>query len=420
MRPAPTKSPPLNTIRYVLWFATSFAIITAIVLGITQFYSITQFFIRLTLLIAAYFVTATLLKKFPPRPRPVQSAISMEPLTLRSLLPMVGAMLWMITHAVILGYGNSAFQLVTTLSWQFPFMIGSMLVGSRLLTRVGDSLHCPHCEYPYTFEDADAPIRCPECGKGWLGILKKGRKKWTFKNTGFGFALIFFSLLVFTPTFYIGRLSPYLPTSLLFASSYLTPTNNHIAWDELATRKLSPYWTSVMAKRVLSMREKNPYNVSTGWFEQTAAKGTISSDLQERFYVEGLQADLLVPTKVQVNVPFPAALRVTHAATGDRIGGRVLFAGYYIDHKPTAVGRLDESVWFRDLRPDFSKPHRDCLEQPITITTKGEHKIRVVYWVVYLQKFNDPLIWLPNGTPSPIPTATWMKRYEFTKTIRVE
>lgn len=84
---------------------------------------------------------------------------------------------------------------------------------------------CPHCKYPYTFDDADAPIRCPECGAVWLGILKKGRTKWFFKRTLIG-------------------------TALLYASNYLTPFMSDLGWDELATRKLGPYWTTLIAKRV--------------------------------------------------------------------------------------------------------------------------------------------------------------------------
>ncbi len=420
MQPAPAKSPPPNTIRYFLWFGTSFAIIIAIVLAVGQYYSITQFFVRLSLIIAAYFVTATLLKKFPPHPRPIAPADTQVPLTLRSLLPMGGGMLWFLVHTLILGYGNSGMRLFSQSLWQFSMMIGFMLIGTRLLTRVGDSLHCPHCEYPYTFDDADAPIRCPECGKGWLGILKKGRKKWHLKRTLVGLALMFLGLVVLNPIFYIGRLAPHLPTSLLFASSYLTPTNNHLAWDELATRQLSPYWTSVMAKRVLSLRNDNTNHPSSGWFEQTAAAGTMPPELRERFFVEGFQADLFLPDRAKVAEPFSATLRVTNVSSGDRTNPAIFFAGYYLDESHTAIGRVQETKWRFDLRPDSLKPYRECFVQPITITQKGEHKVRVVYWLAYLPSFHERLKWQPDGTPAPVPTALWSKRYEFSKTIRVE
>lgn len=420
MPPDTTKTPPLNTARYFLWFGTSFAAIIAIVLAVGQYFSITQLLIRLSLIVAVHLLAAPLLKRFPPRARPITPSDPLEAITFRTFLPLGIGTLWIFSNFIILSYGNGGMRFVSALIWQFPITIGSTLIGASFIRRVGDSLHCPHCEYPYTFEDADAPIRCPECGKGWLGVLKKGRKKWHFKRTLIGIALVFFGVVVLNPIFYIGWLAPQLPTPLLYVSTFLTPPFIRAPWDELATRNLSPYWTTRIANRVISLREHDPISAGSRWFEKVAAAGAISSEMRETYYEGGFQADLLLPKKAGLNQSFTAALRIFHTARGSSEHPGILFAGYYIDDSKVAVGRIDETKWMHDLSPGSFSPHRDCLEQPITIATKGNHTIRVVYWLVYLPSFNDPLKWLPSGTPAPIPAATWIKRYEFSKTIHVD
>src|SRR5436190_937521 len=97
-------------------------------------------------------------------------------------LPLVHAAIPALIMVALLGgpsqmLGDSMLgQALAGLWWQLPFMFGLTLAAAGIARRAGDSLHCPGCEYEFTFAEAEAPVRCPECGTGWLGRLKKGRR----------------------------------------------------------------------------------------------------------------------------------------------------------------------------------------------------------------------------------------------------
>ncbi len=423
MDPADPKTPAPQTYRYIFIVGFSLAAVIAVLLTIIQFYSITQLLIRLPLIVAVYFLAATLHRKFPPPPRSTTVTSNPAPLSLRTVFAMCTPMLWFVANFIVLFYGIGGSQLISAIIWQLPMMIGFMVLGAGYMRRIGDSRHCPNCEYPYTFDSessTDSLTRCPECGTDWLGKLKTGRKKRSLKNVFIGIAIIFFAIVILNPIFYISWLARYLPTPLLYTSSYLTPSIAHNAWDELASRKLSPFWTSLMAKRVIGLREHKPTETSSRWFEAIASTGAIPQELVDEFHDRGFRADLFLPDHIKANEPFTAALRVSHANFGSTESGGILFAGYYLDDNKTPLGRLDETQWTFKLNPEFLKPYRDCFEQPITITKKGDTTIRVVYWLVYQPQLRDQLKWLPDGTPAPIPGVLWSRRYEFSKTIRVE
>ncbi len=420
----PTTNPSTTTFaRYGMRLGTGLAVIVAIVLTVAQFYSITQLLVRAMLLIALYFLAAALLRKFPPQPRSTSFGIAPITLSYASVLPLCIPWLWVFSTFLILTYGLGGMHLMSAMIWQFPMMIGFMVIGAGVMRRVGDSRHCPNCEYPYTFDSessTDSLTRCPECGTDWLGKLKTGRKKRSLKNVFIGIAIIFFAIVILNPIFYISWLARYLPTPLLYTSSYLTPSIAHNAWDELASRKLNPFWTSLMAKRVIGLREHKTTETSSRWFEAVASTGAIPQELVDRFHDRGFRADLVLPNRIKAGEPFTAALRVSHANFGSTETGGILFAGYYLDDNKTPLGRLDETQWTFKLNPDFLKPYRDCFEQPITITKKGDTTIRVVYWLIYQPQHSEQLKWLRDGTPAPIPGALWSRRYEFSKTIHVD
>ena len=64
MSPATTKTSPLNRLRFMEWLDTGIAVIIAILLAVAQYYSITQLFIRISLIIATYFLFSAIHKKF--------------------------------------------------------------------------------------------------------------------------------------------------------------------------------------------------------------------------------------------------------------------------------------------------------------------------------------------------------------------
>jgi DNA-directed RNA polymerase subunit RPC12/RpoP len=302
-----------------------------------------------------------------------------------------------------------------------PLMIGMTLAVGGWSRRVGESMHCPQCEYELGFSaEADAPIRCPECGTGWLGRLKKGRRVRSPRLVAAGIAISLTGMIVFNPIFYMGALAPHLPTPLLYASLYVSPKHAFTVWDELTTRPLDSEWTRIMAERVLAQRGKNQYDNSPGrWFETIIARGEMPKALAERFYREGFQAELLVPKHVKAGEAFTASLRVSRAAQGSSTIG-LMFAGYAIDDSPARLGRRDKTLWAFELHPGVLSRHRDVLAQTLTAYNPGEVRVRAVYWLVYQPSFRDELTWQADGSPATPTAANWFQRIELEQPVRVE
>ena len=236
-----------------------------------------------------------------------------------------------------------------------------------------------------------------------------------------GVAVAGTAVIVFNPIFYMGFLAPHLPTPLLFASFYAMPTNIYTAWDELATRPLSPAWTRVMGARVLRLRETDPFNSSPSrWFEAMMAAGRMPPDLEERFYREGFVARLRVPERVKVGEPFTAQLRVTHVANGSGVYFGVMFGGYAIGDDAPHAGRRYATLWDYEIRPDVFAAHRDVLEQALQADHPGAIRVRAVLWVVYQSSLREELQWQADGTPLRPGTAKWFERIELEGTVRAE
>ncbi|MBM4109009.1 MAG: hypothetical protein FJ255_09425 [Phycisphaerae bacterium] len=303
-------------------------------------------------------------------------------------------------------------------TWMIPVMVGVTLAMGGWGRRVGESMHCPKCEYEFWFDvGAAAPDRCPECGLAWLGKLRKGRRVRSPRLVAAGVALALGGTLVLNQGFYLGALAPHLPTPVLYASLYVSPQSTCSSWDELAKRALSPGWTRTMGERVLRARGNTPFDYGPSrWFEAMAAAGSIPPDLSGRFYREGIRAELRVPGRVKAGEAFTAQLRMTRAAWGSAL----MFAGYAVGDEEALLGRHPELVWAHELGPGGFLRHRDVLAHTLRADHRGATRVRAVYWVVYQPSFWDDSAWRPDGTPVAPSGATWFERVELEKTVRVE
>ncbi len=331
------------------------------------------------------------------------------------------------TLGIIVFCGGAAIMLSgTTLGgimpyWMIPFTAGGTLAAAGLARRVGDSSHCPSCEYEFAFADkGEPPIRCPECGNAWLGRLKQGRKVRSPRIVALGLCIMIGGLLVMSPIFWLGPLARHLPTPILYTTLYASPKNAYTAWDELATRTLDPKWARILGHRVIAHRRHNAHDRSPGkWFELAAMSGQIPADLVDRFYTDGFTASIAAPRHVKAGKPFDVSLRVRRALDADNVLG-VMFAGYAIDDAPPQHGRRNETAGAFQLNPGIFSATKNAFTTPIRIDTPGEHRIRAVYWLSYQKSFADELAWQPDGTPAPPPFAVWFRRVETETTVVVE
>jgi hypothetical protein len=301
--------------------------------------------------------------------------------------------------------------------WQIPFMFGLTLAGGGWGRRVGDSMHCPECEYEFNFAEDEAPIRCPECGTPWLGRLKRGRKVRSYRLMGMGVGLAIFGALFMSPVLWLPWLGRSLPTPLLYAALYVSPRSAFMGWEELAKRQLEPRWTRIMAERVLGHREQDAWDrAPSEWLESVLAAGQAPVDVAERFYRAGFRATLELPRRVKVGETFEPRLRVTLAAQG-KDSPAVMFGGYRIDDGPV-VGRAKEPAWAHNLQPGLFSAYRDVFGVACRAERAGEIRVRAVYWVVYQPSYWS-VEWEPDGTPARPGNAAWFEKREVEGVVRV-
>ncbi|MBC7771535.1 MAG: hypothetical protein H7210_03465 [Pyrinomonadaceae bacterium] len=308
-------------------------------------------------------------------------------------------------------------------SWMLAMMAGFSLVQFGWGRRVGESRHCPRCEYEFGFtDDADAPIRCPECGTGWLGRLKKGRHIRSRKLMIFGVVFACSALFVLNPVFYLPWLAPRIVTPILFAGLYVAPKGGYTAWGELINRPLDHDWTLVLARKVLSLRREKTWSDggASEWFEAMMANNQIPADLTDRYYRESLEAHIHAPTRVKPGSSFTVSLRVTHARGGSRDQMGIMFAGYSIDAAPPTVGRSAATLWRHHFSPGVMARKKDVLQASLMAPDATEFQLRAVFWLVHQPSFMDELSWRDDGTPAQPKTALWFERRELVKTIHVK
>lgn len=327
-----------------------------------------------------------------------------------------------LTAAALFMYGTAFGRGIAGVWWQVAWLFGFALAGFGWTRRVGDSQHCPKCEYECGIPDiAQVPIYCPECGTMWLGVMKRGRRVRSRRYVVAGVVIVVGGFVLGNPVFYMGRLAPHLPTPVLLGALYLGADGLDSAWDELSTRTLGEQATRAMGEHVLSVREIARYQRGPSkWFEGVMATGGMPPELVERFYGEGFGAGVLVPARVKAGEPFAASLRVTHAAWGASTQMAVLFAGYRIGDGGEPRGRERKAMWAHQFRLDRWTGRDDALQQTLSVDQRGPVEVVATYWVVYAPSFQDELVWLPDGSPAPWKRALWMRRFESRQTITVE
>lgn len=303
--------------------------------------------------------------------------------------------------------------------FMLPMMVGMVLAQGGWGRRVGESLHCPTCEYEFTFAERDAPIRCPECGTPWLGMLRKGRRVKSIKMMVSGISIALLGAFLFQPIFWLGPLARILPTPILYTALYMDPGSSLDAWDELTTRSISATSTRSLARRVAAHRLQHQWgSAADKWFEANVAAGKIPAEIKEHLYGQSFATRLDAPKEVQAGTPFPVRLQTSRAATGLSSQLAVMFAGYSLDGAEP-VGRADEPAWAHELRPSLFGDARINFQHEFRIDTPGRHTIRATYWVIFQPSFWT-ITWGPDGTPIRPAAATWFERSDLEREIIVK
>jgi len=322
------------------------------------------------------------------------------------------------------------FTAVGSAMWIFPFSIGTTLMSGGWVHRKGDSQHCPRCEYEFNFPDPnDAPIRCPECGSGWLGMLRKGRRVKSNRMILAGVAVVLGSMLIFHPVFYMGWLGRNAPTSILYTALYIAPRSGYFAWGELAKRPLDPEWAAHMGDRILANRARGTSDSSAcEWFEAAITSNSVTPEQVERYYAESLIAEIRAPNAVQAGKSFRVSISVKNAPPSGARQMGIMFAGYSIvepgeqkttDDEGERVGRRHATLWRHEMRTRVFDSRGDVLQETLIAPAQGDFEVRAVYWLVHQPNFSENLKWQDDGTPERPAAAVWFERVELKRTVRV-
>ncbi|MGE3109868.1 MAG: hypothetical protein AB7G11_08130 [Phycisphaerales bacterium] len=317
---------------------------------------------------------------------------------------------------------SSMFGMAEMYAFLIPVTVGITLVHAGITRREGESMHCPICEYEHNFAEADGPERCPECGTGWLGRLKKGRKKKATKLIGWGIGVIIGGTVLMQPWLFFSWAAGLMPTPMLYTLLYISPKQGYRAWSELAKRPLASPWDRVMAERVISARRRASsfMNVGGSWFESAGVQASLPAGVKQRYYGGSVEADVSAPATVKAGEEFEVAVRVRRVTRGEQQVG-MYFGGYWIgDAGP--VGRQPKTLWAHELGPsDFFGSHRDVLVERLAAPrTAGPCVVRATYWVVFVPSFWERLQWQADGTPAVPPGATSFERVDLERTVEVE
>ena len=321
------------------------------------------------------------------------------------------------------GTGRSGLGLLGW-AWTLPVGIGAGLITAGWATRTGDSRHCPKCDYEFAFADGDedAPVRCPECGTGWLGRLVTGRRVQSRPLIGAGVGVLAATLLLAVTLFASGGfIARAMPTPALIAWLGTSPLiGGDEAWAELATRTLTPEQRADLATRLLDLRLAERFRLTVEgkeWLDAETAAGTLPAGVQERFFAEMFRGELDVPRRVRVGEPFEVGFKHTDANDGFNYKCFLYVGGFAVGDAPL-VGQRNEGYYPNLIDRARGTPYTPVSES-LVANKPGPATVRADVWLMVQTGFPATITWNDDGTPVVPPTAAWVKRVEMVREIEV-
>ncbi len=255
--------------------------------------------------------------------------------------------------------------------------------------RLGDSLHCPKCDYELGVPESEAPIRCSECGYPWLGGWAKGRRVRAPHLAWIGASMLVPPLFVLITTFTSmgGAVVRMLPTGAVIRLASLDAWgHNSMAWAEVGTRPLSPAQEIRLAERLLDVRLRTGYlyGPPSTWLDNAVlvggAGGPLPQGLRKRYFTELFEPRIDIPDRVD-----RAAVAQIRFAGPYRAGGAPSWLYVWVDEVRVDGTLLDPAPW----RPSAS-----------------DGWVFALYLAQDLHPFGNTLPGTGLGEPPPLDTST--------------
>ncbi len=306
----------------------------------------------------------------------------------------------------------------------------AIMVSSLRHRRVGDSLHCPKCDYELGCAPEDAPIRCPECGHPWLGSWLKGASRRDPRRALLGAGIIvvgcFPMLLTFTSlgTAAVGVL----PTRGLIALTAYDAWGHHkAAWSELLSRQLSSDERDALAVNLLDLRLSDGYLYGTpaSWLDDAATRRTIPQPLIDRYYTEWFVPRLEAPAVVRRGTTPQVRLFAADHKGGPGLYMYVRVESASVDGQPLDPAKVQNGGWTFSLtfsQNAQSDPVIPRFVVAVDTSVLGEHHLAARLLTCVMPSSMSPpdeLLYGSNGHAIAPPGAIYFGHADVAATIRV-
>lgn len=321
-------------------------------------------------------------------------------------------------------------------SMPFSFMImggGVQIMIFALRTRrVGESRHCPSCDYELGCDPAIAPTVCPECATAWRDRWVTGARTRSVPLAATGAVLCFIGASPFLMK--LGGLAAgamtLTPNALLITTAATDPWgNNKATWAEVGRRTLSQDETDRLATKLLNLRRAEGYlhGPPAAWMEAAAASATLSPPLLQRYYDEWFEAEIDLPSTVNLGQVHEVSVRGEERGRGPGTSLYIWVHEVRVDGIPLETPEPNKSVgrWIYSLylkRGEKYAPHPDVVVLPHSWTpaTAGDHQIELVFYrCIVPSNMMPPGAVGPDGRPARPGASTHFEERTLRKTVRV-
>jgi hypothetical protein len=300
--------------------------------------------------------------------------------------------------------------------------------------RVGESLHCPRCDYEVGVPEHDAPAICPECAHDWKGRWIRGAVQQSGLIGGLGIAIVVIGLLPLAVQ--LKAVGKY-PTSLLPTSGLKIMAgedawgHNKLTWTELLKRKLSQAESDALATKLLALRNSEGYLYGTPstWMETAAATGTISPELVRRYYEEWFRPSVATADALKAGEPVQVRLAGQELRGGGTLWMYLWIHDVYVDGVPLKasqftsfrkwgyIGQVNAELDRGGARAPSSRSPEYAETEPLS---PGAHEIEIVFYRAAAPKGPAPAnMATADGTPIAPPKSVNFERISVRKTITV-
>jgi len=322
-----------------------------------------------------------------------------------------------------------------------PLCIGTVPWGIKLIirgvkgVRVGDSLHCPKCDYELGVPQEAAPIQCPECGVAWLGRWVKGELRTSPVRVWWGVAMLLPLLLAvatwFSPLGAAGL--GMLPTrTVIFITALDAWGHNEKAWAELNKRTLTAADEAKFAESLLDLRRREGYLYGTpsAWMQTAVinggAAGPLPQALQDRYFEEWFEPAIDIPDQVAQGKPCPILIRGPQRTGDATIWMFMWVEGLTVDGAPADIEywRALSTGWIHTLYldPGSRTGQSEFGSRPLMLdtSTPGTRHIHATIYKCVIPRgavpTDRPVV---NGVETPPAGAVYFRRVELEKVVEV-